>query len=136
MALLEWRDDFSIGIPSIDYEHKGMIRLINQLHDSLSAGASRDAVADFLGEIHSLISAHFALEEKEMLEMGYTSFKAHKADHERLLDEIRDIMDAFETQEADDYFDALGRRLDTWFSEHFRTQDAELHRYLKSLANR
>ncbi|MDH3228469.1 MAG: bacteriohemerythrin [Alphaproteobacteria bacterium] len=131
MALIEWREEFSIGIPSIDYEHKGMIRMINQLHEEISAIPSRETVSDFLGEIHSLISAHFALEEKEMLEMRYDARDDHKDDHERLLDEIRDIMDAFEADESADYAEELGRRLEAWFTEHFRTKDARLHRFLK-----
>ncbi len=131
MALIEWRDDFAIGIPSVDYEHKGMIRMINQLHEEMSTRPSREIVADFLGEIHALISAHFALEEKEMLEMGYDAFDEHKDDHERLLDEIRDIMDDFERGDAADYVEDLSRRLDSWFTEHFRTKDARLHRFLK-----
>jgi hemerythrin len=133
MALLEWRDEFSIGIPSVDYEHKGMIRLINQLHEEMSTGPSRGMVTDFLGEIHALISAHFALEEKEMLEMGYDQLDDHKDDHERLLDEIRDIMDEFEADETSDYAEELSRRLESWFTEHFRTKDARLHRFLNDL---
>ncbi len=131
MALIEWRDEFAIGIPSVDYEHKGMIRMINQLHEELSARPSRETVTDFLGEIHALISAHFALEEKEMLEMGYDAFDEHKEDHERLLDEIRDIMDAFEETDSPDYAEDLSTRLETWFTEHFRTKDARLHRFLE-----
>jgi hemerythrin len=38
-------------------------------------------------------SAHFALEERFMREHGYDQLALHKADHERLLDEIREIMD-------------------------------------------
>jgi hemerythrin-like metal-binding protein len=131
MALIEWREEFSIGIASVDYEHKGMIGMINQLHEEISATPSRDTVTDFLGEIHSLISAHFALEEREMLEMGYDAFEDHKDDHERLLDEIRDIMDAFEDDDSADYAEELGRRLEVWFTGHFKTQDARLHRFLK-----
>jgi len=131
MALIAWRDEFTIGIPAVDYEHKGMIRMINQLHEEMSATPSRATVTDFLGEIHSLISAHFALEEKEMREMGYDAFDDHKDDHERLLDEIREIMDDFEADRSGDYAQELSRRLEAWFTEHFRTKDARLHRFLK-----
>jgi hemerythrin-like metal-binding protein len=131
MALIEWRDEFAIGIPAVDFEHKGMIRMINQLHEELSVEPSRETVTDFLADIHALISAHFALEEKEMREMGYDEFGDHKDDHERLLDEIRDIMDDFLDGEPADYAEDLSRRLEAWFTEHFRTRDARLHRFLK-----
>jgi hemerythrin len=86
-------------------------------------------VPDFLGEIYARISAHFALEESLMRAKRYAHFDEHKADHERLLDEIRDIMDDYEDRRI---FDAeqLAQRLGTWFTVHFRTHDARLHRNL------
>ena len=96
MALLAWHKDFTIGVPSVDYEHQGLIRLINELHANLVRQTSEYTVSDFLGEIHAKIAAHFALEEKIMRERRYDEFEDHKTDHERLLDEIRDIMDEYE----------------------------------------
>ena len=55
----------------------------------------------------------------------------HKADHERLLDEIRDIMDEFIGDEETGSSD-LSVRLDAWFSRHFETHDARLHKALGS----
>ena len=50
----------------------------------------------------------------------------HKNDHERLLDEIRDIMEDFEASSSFDDI-LLAERLDAWFSRHFETHDARLH---------
>ena len=52
----------------------------------------------------------------------------HKVDHERLLDEIRDIMDDFDDHETASA--QLGARLEAWFSRHFETHDACLHKSL------
>jgi hemerythrin-like metal-binding protein len=73
-------------------------------------------------------SAHFALEERIMRERRYDQYADHKADHERLLDDIRDIMDR---HEADAYFNyevALVAELGDWFTGHFGTKDARLHK--------
>ena len=84
------------------------------------------AVAKFLGELHAQIPAHFALEEKVMRARRYPGYPDHKREHERLLDQIRDIMDGYE--QAGRYGAvSLGTALDRWFSEHFRTQDAHRH---------
>jgi hemerythrin len=133
MSLIEWKDEFAIGIPSVDYEHRGMIQMINKLHGKLSEHAGKDVIADFLGEIHALVSAHFALEEKEMLEMAYNEFEEHKDDHENLLDQIRDMMDEVEQDQSGDVMKDLGGRLNIWFTEHFRTRDARLHNFLASI---
>ena len=126
MTLIEWRNEFSLGIPSVDHEHRELIELINTTHARLRAGAQHAEVEDFLGEIFARISAHFALEERTMLLLGYPEYWGHKADHERLLDQLRDIMEDFETSDALDV-DALSARLDDWFTIHFRTFDARLH---------
>ena len=126
MALLHWRDAFNIGIPSVDYEHRHLFAIINALHDKLRAGDA-SATEVFLAALHDRIAAHFALEERVMRDRGYRGYAEHKADHERLLDEIRDLM---EEQRAGDYRDAadrLSERLERWFSVHFGTLDIRFH---------
>ncbi len=129
MSLIDWREEYSVGIASVDHEHREMINLINTVYDNLSSNASKGQIEDFLGEIYTKISAHFALEEKIMKTRRYDEYEDHKEDHEKLLDEIRDIMDFYET---DDYFSDkdLADQLERWFSEHFRTRDARFHKHL------
>jgi len=130
MRLIEWREDFLIGLPEVDHEHRHLIEGINALHEQISSGASTSDVCAVLGGIQSDIAAHFALEEKNMVSLGYPGYGEHKADHERLLDDILDITD--EVHESGRY-DAqeLSRRLSEWFGRHFRTQDAQLHHWLE-----
>lgn len=130
MALIDWDARFSVGIASVDHEHREMIRLINELHAQLGGGS----VAGFLGEIYARISAHFALEEKIMRKHHYDQYEDHKADHERLLDEIRAIMDDYEDKRI--YQDEiLAGRLRSWFGDHFRKRDARLHLFLGEVAH-
>lgn len=128
MTLLQWKDRYSVGVDAVDYEHRELIDLINALYAKLMEQNDKEAVAVFFGDLHRAIAAHFALEERFMRERRYDQLGAHKTDHERLLDDIRDIMDEFEDRDvaaAD-----LGARLDAWFSRHFETHDARLHKAL------
>ena len=129
MALIEWRDEFSLGVPDVDHEHQELIALINELYEAMTSGAGDYTVMDFLGEIYAHVSAHFALEEKIMRERRYDHYTEHKAAHEDLLDELRDIMDAYE---ENDYFsdDEFAEAVERWFTDHFKTQDARLHKHL------
>jgi len=126
MTVLQWREEFSVGIEEVDHEHRELIELIRTLQQDLHAGADTDRIIDVLGEIYNQIAAHFALEEKMMRTTHYPALPEHKQDHETLLDDLRDIMDEVEddgildeTQLTDD--------LDRWFSDHFKTHDAKLH---------
>ena len=125
MALLRWKDHYSVGIEGVDHEHKDLIELINRLHDQLSTGESLAASA-FFGDLVKAISAHFALEERFMRERGYDQLPQHKEDHERLLDEILCLIDEFDGEDMADHED-LAARLNAWLSRHFETHDARLH---------
>ncbi len=126
MSLLQWKPEYSVGIQSMDDEHREMIELINATYEKLKSNSDADQVEEYLGEILSTISMHFALEERIMRNAGYGEYQAHKDDHEILLDRLRDLMD--------DYFDdpdaganKLEQSLSDWFAGHFSTFDSRLH---------
>jgi len=129
MALIEWKDEYSVGVPAVDEEHRELIELINTLYDNMRSPEMDTDVYEFLGEIYARIASHFALEELLMRQNEYDEYREHKLEHEQLLEEIRDIMDDYEDGELLDDAE-LARRLDAWFSEHFRTKDARLHNRL------
>lgn len=127
--LIEWREQFAIGLPEVDHEHRDLIATINALHARLGPAAPAGEVVGALGDIHSAIAAHFALEERSMAQLGYPALPAHKADHERLLDEILDILE--DVVAADAYSaGALSSALADWFGLHFRSHDSDLHHWL------
>lgn len=126
MALIEWKDNYSVGIDAVDHEHRELIDLINSLHEELSVATTDRTVGALLGEIFRSISAHFALEERFMREHRYDQHFEHKQAHEELLEQIRDIMDGYEADPAAASGE-LSTRLDEWFTLHFKTHDARLH---------
>lgn len=123
---LQWQERYAIGIPAVDHEHRELIRMINDLVTRIIEGSSVQFVSDSLGDILSAIGAHFALEERIMRERHYDQYFDHKADHDRLLDQLRDIMDDYEVYGQINP-SQLVAALDDWFSVHFRTRDARLH---------
>lgn len=129
MALLEWKDDYRTGIGSIDYEHQNLIESISRIFEEGSGEPGTLLAA--LAEIHALIEAHFALEEKIMRDYHYPAYIPHKQDHERLLDEIVDIMEAVEKHGQLDTAMALGERLSAWFGIHFASLDKDLHKMIR-----
>ena len=126
MALIEWREEYCTGIKGVDFEHEQLIRQINSVYELIEDQADADLVIDSLGEIYGSISVHFALEEQMMKRHQYAAYPEHKADHERLLDEIRDITDEYESSLQLDE-GTFKRKLSDWFQLHFKTHDSRLH---------
>jgi hemerythrin len=129
MKYLQWRDEFSIGIDSVDFEHQNLMEMINMIYAELDNRRDIAEIRRTVGEVHAEVSAHFALEERIMREAGYEEFAAHKNDHENLLDQIRTLMDAIEN-DPEHALDVLSEQLADWFSGHFNSFDARLHRQL------
>lgn len=126
MKTITWEKRFEIGIAEVDHEHRELIGLINKALASIDAGTDDEDVAAHLGEINADISSHFALEERQMQDRHYPGMAAHKADHEELLDEIRDLMDGSAGYPTGE----LADRLSDWFLRHFSTEDVKFHRWL------
>ena len=130
MSLLQWKPAYSLGIPSVDMEHREMIRMINEVYASLDDPNDADSIDGVLAEIHARIAAHFALEERLMRQAAYGEYMEHKGSHEELLDQIRSLMDTCAVQDPAAGKEALRRSLSDWFSTHFATFDARLHQRL------
>lgn len=134
MALIEWRDDFCTGIASVDFEHEELITQVNEIYNMIDKNAEKIDVIDALGDIYGSISAHFALEEQMMEKHRYDQFKEHQADHERLLDDIRDITDGYENASKLDE-QQFKQKLNDWFQIHFKTYDSRLHNLEKLMSH-
>ena len=134
MALIEWREEFNTGIPGVDFEHEQLIEQINAIYALIVNDTEKEDIIDGLGDIYGSISAHFALEEQMMKKHDYDQFAEHHADHERLLDDIRDITDDFESATKLDGV-KLKQKLNNWFQVHFKTHDSRLHKLKKLMSH-
>jgi hemerythrin-like metal-binding protein len=127
MAIIDWTAEFELGIPDIDTEHRELIALINELHADIGDTTPSADIVLRLQEIYRQIADHFAHEEQHMRDSRYMSYAEHKEDHEILLDDLRDIIKQVETVGRYPE-ERLAADLKYWFSGHFRTHDARLHR--------
>lgn len=115
MAYLDWNPAFDTGIRSIDFEHRRLVDLLNEVDRQIAAGADARAVTGTLGEFHALASAHLALEESIMERTEQPGLDTRILAHRALLDGVRDIMDAFHTGQTRP--DSLPDQLKEWLRQ-------------------
>lgn len=131
MAYLEWNPAFDTGIRSIDFEHRRLVDLLNEVDRQISAGAGAKAVTATLGEFHALASAHLALEESIMERTEQPRMHERALARRALLDGVRDIMDAFHTGQTGA---ALPDQLKHWLGD-LMSMDAKVFAGLYSTLN-
>jgi hemerythrin len=126
MAPIEWKPEYSVGNPSVDHEHQELIVLVNQTASAILDCHPEADIQSSFGDLLRAISAHFALEEQQMKAYGYDQRDQHKEDHERLLDDLRDIMDGDDAS-SNQTAARLAATLEAWFANHFKIHDSRLH---------
>ena len=126
MALLNWKDEYLIGIRALDFEHQDLFERINDLYESCARGEPHADVGECLGRLHSRLAAHFALEEKTMREMKNPTYPAHKAEHDRFLEEVTENLATLDTGSDDTRLDELAMRVKEWIVDHITTYDRSL----------
>ncbi len=126
MSLTSLKEGLRTGIDGLDYEHRKLVESMEALCDSVDRAGSAREVTDLFAALYAGASAHFALEESIMREKKYAFYEAHKADHERLLDKIRFMMEAYEDGMCTDCGTSLRACLETWFAGHVADADTGL----------
>ncbi len=126
MPLLEWQDEYRIGIKSLDYEHQDLFEQLSELHADLVKHVDDTKIEDCLGRIYARVSAHFALEEKMMRESKFPNYHNHKEEHDEQLDSVTDAITGYLNDPSDASGEALEKQLSHWIIDHVLTSDKEL----------
>jgi len=126
VTLLEWKNEYLIGVEELDYEHKDLFTRLNQLHGILLQNDDKDIVEACLGEIHTRLMAHFALEEHYMREQKSPGYEQHKKEHDNFLDVIVDSMEKFRFDPELSYGETLEVQLQQWIVGHITTSDRHM----------
>lgn len=124
MNYLEWSSDLETGIPGIDYEHRKLVNMLNDIHGLIAAGSNAEMIGNALDDFCVLVTAHFALEEKIMQDERYAGLTERRNIHHQLLDEISDIVDACEAGDHV-FYESLPGTLREWLLKAM-TGDIEL----------
>ncbi len=127
---MEWRKEYSIGIPEIDAQHMQLFECIDRLE---SAGDERQrelAVYFVMEQLNDYVRIHFTVEEIVMRLFDYPGLEAHIAEHRAFSARLK----AFESSELieDMHFEA-GKFLREWLVKHIQGSDKHYADFL--LAN-
>jgi len=120
------KDGLWIGVDSIDRERRKLFALMEELFAKFDSFASAHIVSGDFAALAAQVSAEFAAEERLMRAKRYASYDAHKAEHERLLKQLREMIEAYEDGMCTVCGTTLRTCFETWLGNHVRNDDAAL----------
>jgi hemerythrin len=134
MALIEWSEKFSVGIPLIDEQHKELIRLTNELYQGCLTGDDAARVFFFKAIRGALdyVNYHFSAEEKLLENAKYPDLAQHRKQHEDFV--RRMVGDVQSFQEGRKFVpNNFVRYLKDWILSHIAIMDTQYAKYILDL---
>ena len=131
MALIEWKESYSVNVTEIDNEHKKLIELINNLHEAMMSGKSKEVMGKILDELIQYTLYHFATEEKFFDKYNYPESEIHKKQHADLVEQVAALQKKFKGGERVLTIDVLNFLKD-WLNDHIIGSDIKYAHFLKS----
>ena len=128
---IDWKDEYSVGIESIDQQHKKLISLINMLQTTVDYSTGEEFERECLAAVVDYTKTHFVYEEGLMSKYGYPDFEAHKAQHQKMIDKVDDLVAEYEERPANVMKEALDF-LKQWLIRHINGTDKQYSEFLLS----
>lgn len=132
MAGMVWRDEYSIGVASVDEEHKRIIEMINAAYAAFKDTGDSECVRGIVDGMRAYAESHFLTEETLMGEHGYPEADRHLAEHAYFRQKLEEIDNAH-AQATDGVAPdpvQLYQFLSKWLISHIMHCDRKLGDYL------
>lgn len=138
MTRIEWTDEFKLGLPAIDADHRELLDLCNQFLDAAQADQAISDLASILGLLILRTRAHFLAEERLLDRHNYPGLAIHKAEHDRLLTQADNLKARYDEVGEDEEIRALTMEtaefLQSWLLDHIRSNDRPYRPFIMTLS--
>lgn len=125
MTFFKWDKDLLTGIQVIDYQHKRLVNIINDLSEIQKEEDFKEELIEVVvEELKQYAKFHFSTEEKLFEKMEHTKIDDHKKKHrsfEKTLDNLLEKRDQYS-----EISDELLSFLKSWLSHHILIEDREM----------
>ena len=100
MTFMPWRDDLSVGLESIDEQHRWLLEATNRLHDEMSQEVRhREVIIEVIEGLIDYTVNHFIMEEELFQRYNYPEATEQKALQDRFTATVMDVLTRFEAGE-------------------------------------
>ncbi len=121
----------SVSVASMNEMHLEEVNLIAAFLETLDEGKDFVLLSEHFEKLLAHMQVHFESEEKLMQEAQYPSFRMHKADHDKVLNEARySEMEWRNRKDADALKEYLEEELLVWLDQHIKAMDVPMADFL------
>ncbi|MCP4981980.1 MAG: hemerythrin family protein [Gammaproteobacteria bacterium] len=126
---VEWKDEYSVGIDSIDQQHRKLLNLINSLQTAVNYKTGSEFEREALDELVDYTKTHFSYEEGLMERYEYPEFTTHRAEHELMISRVDQVLAEYQQDEDTAMQNAIDFLKD-WLINHINGTDQKYASFL------
>lgn len=130
MPLISWKDKYETHIETLDEQHKKLVKMINELHDSMKSGASVEVCHKILKEVVEYTDYHFKSEEKLFQKHNYPDAIRHKKEHDDLRAKAIEHLNNYKEKPLSSSLEVM-IFLKEWLNHHILEVDMKYSSFLK-----
>lgn len=133
---LEWQKEFEVGIPSVDNQHKELLKNMNKVAPLIKEGDATN-LEELFSFLFSYANFHFAHEKALMKSCDYPFMEAHCAEHDRFIGYMLLLVDEVNTSARERLFLIFKTQLflTDWFANHSTGMDRHFAIYMQNLTH-
>lgn len=128
MGVLEWKEEYSVGIEEMDKQHLKLLEIVNEFHE-ISKTRDFERISTILDKLRLYTVEHFESEEDYMRRAGYNRLDEHIEQHKDLVEKLEEFEYQYQSQEHI-YSDQFMAFLIDWLVEHIMDSDMD---YIESM---
>lgn len=131
MALIEWSDNYSVGIEKFDRQHKGLVELINELNEAMKRGQGKLAVEEIVRKLAGYTVEHFKAEEELFAKYNFPGAREHIEEHKRFTADVEQFQKDLESEKLFLSIEIMNFLKD-WLIKHILDADKNYSDFLKA----
>jgi len=89
--MYKWEEKYSVGIQSIDNQHKELFKLLNNLLNAMKQGQASNVTTQIVLELEKYAIIHFQKEEYFFQRFNYSGTAAHINEHQIFIKKVTDL---------------------------------------------
>ena len=119
-----WKNEYSVGIQSLDDDHKRLIFLLNQFKTAYDYDTSAEFERQALEQLVEYTRFHFSREEEMMQAAGYADFENHQQQHKNMIAQVEEFVGLY-NREGHDSLNEVSTYLTNWLINHINGTDKQ-----------
>ena len=129
---IQWNEKLSVGIPSIDAQHKILVEIVNNLFTQFYDESDNTVSVKTMSKLIVYINQHFKHEEELFEKYGWSGKNNHRNAHAMLTKKVLELKGNLDAEHDKDNSLKLMALLKTWLSEHIMVEDMQYAEFLCS----